>query len=81
MRHVITKVAEPLAQRKHAPAFALACSIQQGVERDAPLHTTFRDYAAHAVRPISAEVVERASQLVYHVDDIADAVELVQLFS
>ena len=48
---------------------------------DAPLHTTFRDCAAHAVRPISAEVVERAIQLVYHLDEIADAVELVQLFT
>jgi len=48
---------------------------------DAQLHAKFRDCAAHAVRPISAEVVERAIQLVYHVDEIADAVELVQLFT
>jgi 2-methylcitrate dehydratase PrpD len=48
---------------------------------DAQLHAKFRDCAAHAVRPISAEVVERAIQLVYHLDEIADAVELVQLFT
>ena len=32
VRHVVNKVAEPLSQGKHAQAFALACSIQQGVE-------------------------------------------------
>ena len=30
--HVVGKVAEPLAQRKHPQAFALACPVQQGVE-------------------------------------------------
>ena len=48
---------------------------------DVQLHAKFRDCAAHAVRPISAEVVERAMQLVYHLDDIADVVELMQLFT
>jgi len=48
---------------------------------DVQLQAKFRDCAAHAVRPIPAEVVERAIQLVYHVDEIADAVELVRLFT
>src|SRR5207244_12416506 len=48
---------------------------------DAQLHAKFRDCAAHAVRPIPAEVVERAVQLVYHLDEIADTVELVRLFT
>ena len=42
---------------------------------------TFCDCAAHAVRPIAAAGVERAIQLVYHVDEIADAVELMQRFT
>jgi hypothetical protein len=48
---------------------------------DLQLQEKFRDCAAHAVRPIPAEVVERAIQLVYHLDEIADAVELVRLFT
>ena len=30
--HAVGKVAEPLPQRKHPQAFALACPVQQGVE-------------------------------------------------
>ena len=49
---------------------------------DAQLHAKFRDCAAQRQCGRSlAEVVERAIQLVYHVEEIADVVELVRLFT
>jgi 2-methylcitrate dehydratase PrpD len=48
---------------------------------DAQLHTKFRDCAAHAVQPISKEVVERAIRFVRQMEDATEATELVRLFS
>jgi 2-methylcitrate dehydratase PrpD len=48
---------------------------------DAQLQAKFRDCAAHAARPISAAVVEQAIRLILHLDDTADATELMRLFS
>jgi 2-methylcitrate dehydratase PrpD len=48
---------------------------------DTQLHAKFRDCAAHAVQPISAEVVERAIDLVSHLDETPNAVELIHLFT
>ncbi len=48
---------------------------------DAQLHAKFRDCAAHAVKPIPEEVVERAIQFVQQMDNVTDATELVRLFS
>jgi 2-methylcitrate dehydratase PrpD len=48
---------------------------------DAQLHAKFRDCAAHAVKPIREEVVERAIQFVQQMDNVTDAAELVRLFS
>jgi hypothetical protein len=48
---------------------------------DTQLHAKFRDCAAHAVRAISAEVVERAIDLVSHLDETPNAVELIHLFT
>jgi 2-methylcitrate dehydratase PrpD len=45
------------------------------------LHAKFRDCAAHAIQPISAEVVERAIDLVSHLDETPNAVELIHLFT
>ena len=47
---------------------------------DAQLQAKFRDCAAHALRPIPQEAVEHAMQLIAHLDDSPDAMELVRLF-
>jgi 2-methylcitrate dehydratase PrpD len=47
---------------------------------DAQLQAKFRDCAAHAVRPIGAEVVERAMWFIEHLEDAPEATELVRLF-
>jgi 2-methylcitrate dehydratase PrpD len=48
---------------------------------DAHLQAKFRDCAAHAARPLSETVVERAVQLIRQLEDATDATELVQLFA
>jgi 2-methylcitrate dehydratase PrpD len=48
---------------------------------DAHLQAKFRDCAAHAVRPISSQVVGYAIQLVEHLEEAADATELVRLLA
>jgi 2-methylcitrate dehydratase PrpD len=48
---------------------------------DAQLQAKFRDCAAHAVRPIAAEVVERAMRFIQHLEEAPEATELVRLFS
>jgi 2-methylcitrate dehydratase PrpD len=48
---------------------------------DAQLAAKFRDCAAHAVRPIAPDVVERALSLIQHVDEVSDATEVVRLFA
>jgi len=48
---------------------------------DAQLHAKFRDCAAHAMRPISQEVIEQAIQLINHLDNQVDATALVRLFA
>jgi 2-methylcitrate dehydratase PrpD len=48
---------------------------------DAQLHTKFRDCAAHAVKPIPEEVVERAIRFVQQMEHATDATQLVRLFS
>jgi 2-methylcitrate dehydratase PrpD len=48
---------------------------------DAQLEAKFRDCAAHAVRPISSQVVGHAIQLVEHLDEAADATALVRLLA
>jgi 2-methylcitrate dehydratase PrpD len=47
---------------------------------DSQLRAKFRDCAAHAVRPLSGEVVEHAMDLVYHLEAAPEATALVQLF-
>jgi hypothetical protein len=47
----------------------------------AQLEAKFRDCAAHAVRPLSAESVEQAIHLVSHLEETADAIALVRLLS
>jgi 2-methylcitrate dehydratase PrpD len=47
---------------------------------DAQLQAKFRDCAAHAVRPIAAEVVERAIRFIQHLEGAPEATELVRLF-
>ena len=42
--------------------------------------TLFRDCAAHAVRPMPEEVVERALHIIDHLDEVPDVLELIQLF-
>ena len=46
---------------------------------DAQLQAKFHDCAAHAVRPIPTEAVERAMNLVYHLDAVADARDVLHL--
>jgi 2-methylcitrate dehydratase PrpD len=48
---------------------------------DAQRHAKFRDCAAHAMRPISQEVIEQAIQLINHLDNQVDATALVRLFA
>jgi 2-methylcitrate dehydratase PrpD len=48
---------------------------------DAQLQAKFRDCAAHAVRPLSETVVERAVQLIQQLEDATDATDLVRLFT
>lgn len=48
---------------------------------DVQLEAKFRDCAAHAVRPISSQVVGYALQLVEHLEEAADATELVRLLA
>lgn len=48
---------------------------------DTQLAAKFRDCAANALRPIPAAVVERAIETVTHLEDAADAVELLRLFA
>jgi hypothetical protein len=48
---------------------------------DAQLHAKFHDCAAHAVRPIAAEVVERAIRFIQHMEEATDATDLVRLFA
>jgi 2-methylcitrate dehydratase PrpD len=48
---------------------------------DAQLQAKFRDCAAHAVRPIAPEVVERAIQFIENMDDATEATDLVRLFA
>jgi 2-methylcitrate dehydratase PrpD len=48
---------------------------------DTQLHAKFRDCAAHAVKPISAEVAEQAIQFIKHMEDATEATELVRLFA
>jgi len=48
---------------------------------DARLQEKFRDCAAHAVKPIAPEVVERAIQLIQHLDEAEDATALIRLFA
>ena len=48
---------------------------------DAQLQAKFRDCAAHAVRPIAVEVVERAIWFIQHMEDATDATDLVRLFA
>lgn len=45
----------------------------------AQLEAKFRDCAAHAVRPMSEEVVARAIHLIHHLDAAPEALELIQL--
>jgi hypothetical protein len=47
---------------------------------DAQLQAKFRDCAAHAVRPLAAEVVERAMQFIRQLEEATEATELVRLF-
>jgi len=48
---------------------------------DTQLEGKFRDCAAHAVKPIPEGVVECTIQLVGHLEDAADALELVRILS
>jgi 2-methylcitrate dehydratase PrpD len=48
---------------------------------DAQLQAKFRDCAAHAVRPIAAEVVERAMRFIQQLEDATEATDLVRLFA
>jgi 2-methylcitrate dehydratase PrpD len=48
---------------------------------DAQLRDKFRDCAAHAVRPIAAEVVERAMRFIQQLEETPDATALVRLFA
>jgi hypothetical protein len=48
---------------------------------DAQLQAKFRDCANHAVRPISAKVVERAIPFIQQMEHAADATDLIRLFS
>jgi 2-methylcitrate dehydratase PrpD len=48
---------------------------------NARLRDKFRDCAAHAVRPIAAEVVERAMRFIQQLEELPDATELVRLFA
>jgi 2-methylcitrate dehydratase PrpD len=47
---------------------------------DTQLQGKFRDCAAHAVRPIAAEVVERAIQFIQRLEDATDATDMVRFF-
>jgi hypothetical protein len=46
---------------------------------DAQLQAKFRDCAAHAVRPIAAEVVERAIKFIQQLEEATDVTDLVRL--
>jgi 2-methylcitrate dehydratase PrpD len=48
---------------------------------DAQLQAKFRDCAAHAVRPIAGEVVERAMRFIQQLEDATEATDLVRLFA
>jgi 2-methylcitrate dehydratase PrpD len=48
---------------------------------DAQLQAKFRDCAAHAVRPIGTEVVERAIRFIQRLEDATEATELVRMFA
>ena len=48
---------------------------------DAQLQAKFRDCASHAVRPIAAEVVERAIRFIQQLEDAVEATDLVRLFA
>jgi 2-methylcitrate dehydratase PrpD len=48
---------------------------------DAQLQAKFRDCAAHAVRPLAGETIERAIRFVQQIEDAADVTELVRLLS
>jgi 2-methylcitrate dehydratase PrpD len=47
---------------------------------DAQLEAKFRDCAAHAARPLPGETIDRALDLLRHLDEAADATALVRLF-
>jgi 2-methylcitrate dehydratase PrpD len=48
---------------------------------DAQLHAKFRDCAAHAVKPIPEEIVERAIRFIQQMEDATEATELLRLFA
>jgi hypothetical protein len=48
---------------------------------DAQLQAKFRDCAAHAVRAIDPEVVERAIRFIDQLADVSEATDLVRLFA
>jgi 2-methylcitrate dehydratase PrpD len=47
---------------------------------EAQLKAKFRDCAAHAVRAIPADVVDQALHRVWHLEEVADATEMLGLF-
>jgi 2-methylcitrate dehydratase PrpD len=73
------------ARRTDGRAASLETTVPSGSPEhplsEAQLDAKFRDCAAHAARPISQEVVEQAIHCVRHLDEAAEATELVRLFA